>query len=58
MTICSIHSLDQTCLGSVTYGEVTIGFMQNVKWSIVLNCNNNILIIVYLIFFFHFVLVS
>ena len=25
--------------------------MQNVKWSIVLNCNNNILIIVYLIFF-------
>lgn len=52
MTICSIHSLDQTCLGSVTYGEVTIGFMQNVKWSIVLNCNNNILIIVYLIFFF------
>ena len=59
MTICSIHSLDQTCLGSVTYGEVTkIGFMQNVKWSIVLNCNNNILIIVYLMFFFHFLLVS
>ena len=54
MTICSIHSLDQTCLGSVTYGEVTIGFMQNVKWSIVLNCNNNILIIVYLMFFFSF----
>ena len=51
MTICSIHSLDQTCLGSVTYGEVTIGFMKNVKWSIVLNCNDNILIIVYLIFF-------
>ena len=25
--------------------------MQNVKWSIVLNCNDNILIIVYLIFF-------